>query len=257
MSDIQLICGNVGNLLQHTLPEDAIEKFGPAHEGGFQLQLLPGHLIEFFGQLLPLEEVVDKPHPRRVALRRRGVSVLEVPEHVAVQDFTRLFQLLLCPAAFFRQPEKSPVVRKTPGDCPLRTLEGLYRRTAGSQLKQKLLPLKLGVLIDPETKLRPLVLRIPVPVYRPIHGELVDGAQPSQKLTGNRILPLQPGHLLQQQPREPPLPGHIQEIAGGEVVHPCFWVLPPFPGIELSEGHRRRVLREGVGALVPKRRFLG
>ena len=133
-------------------------EFGPAHEGGFQLQLLPSHLIELFRQLLPLEEVVDEPHPRRVALRRRGVSVLEVPEHVAVQDLPRLLQLPLCPAAFFRQPEKSPIVRETPGDRPLRALEGLYRRTAGGQLEQKLLPLKLGVLIDPETELRPLVL---------------------------------------------------------------------------------------------------
>ena len=158
LPDIQLICGNVGDLLQHPLPEDAIEEFGPAHEGGFQLQLLPSHLIELFRQLLPLEEVVDEPHPRRVALRRRGVSVLEVPEHVAVQDLPRLLQLPLCPAAFFRQPEKSPIVRETPGDRPLRALEGLYRRTAGGQLEQKLLPLKLGVLIDPETELRPLVL---------------------------------------------------------------------------------------------------
>ena len=90
-SDVQLSLGDVGDLLQHPGPKVPIEQLGPAHEGGFQLQLLPGHLIELFRQLLPPEEVVDEPHPRRVALRRRGVFVLEVPDHIAVQDVPRFF----------------------------------------------------------------------------------------------------------------------------------------------------------------------
>ena len=206
-------------------------------------------MIKLLGQLLPLEEVVDEPHPRRVALRRRGVSVLEVPEHVAVQDFPRLPQLPICPAAFFRQPEKSPIVRETPGDRLLRPFEGLYRRTAGDQLEQELLSLELGVLFDSETELRPLTA-IRVPVHRPVHGKLVDGAQPGQKLLMDGILLLQPDGLLQQKARKPALPANVQEVPGGEVVHPRLGVLPPLPGVEVQEGLRRRVVRKGVGALV-------
>ena len=116
-------------------------------------------------------------------------------------------------------------------------------------MEQELLSLELGVLFDSETELRPLTA-IRVPVHRPVHGKLVDGAQPGQKLPGDGILLLQPDGLLQKKARKAAFPANVQEVPGGEVVHPRLGVLPPLPGVEVQEGLRRRVVREGVGAFV-------
>ena len=250
---------NLGRPLQHDLPQAAVDHLGPAHDGALQVQLLPGQPVEFFGQVLPDEEVGDDPESGGVALVLHGLfgvaPVLEIGQDIAAQDVAEFLHSPLVPVAPLRQLEQVPVLLKA----------GEYRQLVARRLLGNGAP--AGDLEDglQAVEVRPLVLLKadlrPVRIFGFVAGEPVGHIEPGEKFPRGRKFLLQPGDVFQQQGGKPLLLEYLQKGGGGKVVQPGLGVFPLFAGVELQKLPDSLVVCIGVGAavrgLLPEKPALG